>query len=303
MRGRAARARRKIPSLPLKQLPPHIVDFHVHLFPDRLFEAIWRQFVVDYGWAVLHQLYAEPCIAYLREHGVAGIVYSNYAHRQGVAPALNDWNLRLLDAHPDLYCFAAYHPADEQALPMVRDLFDYPQILGVKLQLLVQRFHPEDERLFPLYEEVIERGKRVLFHVGTGPVGNVFVGVKHFRKVLDRYPDLPATVAHMGALEYDAFTALLPDHPRLCLDTSFAFLPQLGSSCPWTPERFTAFQDRVLYGSDFPNVLFPREDEINTLLGYDLPQTCYDRIFRENALRLITEHSGQRPRFLAAEGA
>ncbi|MEW6335246.1 MAG: amidohydrolase family protein, partial [Thermodesulfobacteriota bacterium] len=201
------------------RLPGPIVDFHVHLFPDRLFDAIRRQFMADYGWNVLHPLYWRESLAYLQERGVGTSVYSNYAHRPGVARGLNDWNLSVLDHTPNLYCFAAFHPGDDDGLAMAESLLDHPRILGFKLQLLVQRFFPDDSRLLPLYELVMERGKRLLLHVGTGPVGNEFVGVLPFRRLLARYPGLPAIVAHMGALEYEAFGALLADHPGLMMDT------------------------------------------------------------------------------------
>ena len=276
------------------RLPQPLVDFHVHLFPDRLFDAIRRQFVVDYGWSVLHPLYWRESVAHLRERGVGPVVYSNYAHRKDVARGLNGWNLKILEELPDLYCFAAFHPDDEDALAMAADLLGHPRILGFKLQLLVQRFFPDDERLFPLCELVMERGKRLLLHVGTGPVGNEFVGVAPFRRLLARYPDLPATVAHMGALEYGPFGALLADHPRLYLDTAYSFLPRLGSMFDLGNDFLEQHRERILYGSDFPNILFPREDEIDTLLGFDLSQPFYDAVFRDNGLRLIRELT-QRP--------
>ncbi len=175
---------------------------------------------------------------------------------------------------------------------MAAALLDHPRILGFKLQLLVQRFFPDDERLFPLYELVMERGKRLLFHVGTGPVGNEFVGIVPFRRLLARYPGLPAIIAHMGALEYGAFGELLADHPRLYMDTAFSFLPRLGSMFDLGDDFLERYRERILYGSDFPNILFPREDEIDTLLGLDLSQEFYDAVFRDNGLRLIRE-SGQ----------
>jgi len=58
---------------------------------------------------------------------------------------------------------------------MARKVLDHPKVLGFKLQLLVQRFYPHDDRLFSMYDMVMERGKRILFHVGTGPVGNEYV--------------------------------------------------------------------------------------------------------------------------------
>jgi hypothetical protein len=135
------------------------------------------------------------------------------------------------------------------------------------------------------------KGKRLLFHVGTGPVGNEFVGVAPFRRLLARYPDLPAIVAHMGALEYGPFGELLADHPAIYLDTAFSFLPRLGSMCDLGNDFLETHRERILYGSDFPNILFPREDEIDTLLGLDLSQAFYDAVFRDNGLRLIREGS------------
>jgi len=274
-----------------KRLPQPLVDFHVHLFPDRLFDAIRRQFVTDYGWNILHPLYWRGCIAHLRERGVGSVVYSNYAHRKDIARGLNDWNLNILAELPDLYCFAAFHPDDKDGLAMAADLLDHPRILGFKLQLLVQRFYPDDERLFPLYELVMAKGKRLLFHVGTGPVGNAFVGIAPFRRLLARYPDLPAIVAHMGSLEYEAFGEILVDHPGIYMDTAFSFLPQLGSMFDLGNDFLEMNRERILYGSDFPNILFPREDEIDTLLGLDLSQSFYDAVFRDNGLRLIQECS------------
>ncbi len=279
----------------VKHLPQPLVDFHVHLFPDRLFDAIRRQFVTDYGWSVVHPLYWRGSVAYLRERGVGPVVYSNYAHRKDIAQGLNDWNRTILAELPDLYCFAAFHPDDEDGLAMAADLLDHPQILGFKLQLLVQRFYPDDERLFPLCELVMAKKKRLLFHVGTGPVGNEFVGVAHFRRLLARYPDLPAIVAHMGALEYGAFGDLLADHPGIYLDTAFSFIPRLGPMFDLGNDFLETNRERILYGSDFPNVIFPREDEIDTLVGLDLSQSFYDSVFRDNGLRLIRECSQAHP--------
>lgn len=273
----------------LRTLPPAIIDFHVHLFPDRLFDSIWRYFDRQYGKSSLHRLYYRACVAYLRARGVGPIVYSNYAHKPGVARGINDWNRRILAEIPDLYCFAAYHPDDEDALAMAEELLQEPRIVGFKLHHLVQCFYPHDERLMPLYEMVIAQQKRLLMHVGTGPVGNECVGLAHFKKLLKRFPDLPATVAHMGALEYQGFIELLDDHPGLYLDTAFTFYPGLPGAFDLDPACLERYRDRILYGSDFPNIFLPREMEIDCLLGYRLSQEFYDRVFRLNGQRLLDE--------------
>jgi uncharacterized protein len=268
--------------------PDPIIDFHVHLFPDGFFHAIWRYFEEHLAVKILYKLHYRESVAYLRERGVGPIVYSNYAHRKGVARVLNDWNLRVLEEIPDLYCFAAYHPDDDDALAMAGRLLEHPKILGFKLQLVVQRLSPNDSRLFPLYEMTIEKKKRLLLHVGTGPVrASALVGVTNFKKVLDRYPDLPANIPHMGGLEFEAFLGLLDHHPGLYLDTSYSFVPDTSYKFNLGNDCLERYKDRILYGSDFPNLIHPREDEIENLLSLDLSDDFYRKVFRDNGHQLI----------------
>jgi len=279
----------------MAKLPDRIIDFHVHLFPDRLFESIWQFFEKYYGWSVLHHLYYRQCIDYLRQRGVGTIVYSNYAHKQGVAEGINKWNLKILDEIPELYCFAAYHPDDADAIEMAEKLLEHPRIIGFKLHLLVQRFYPYDERLWPLYDMIQARNKRMLMHVGTGPVGNEFVGLAHFKKLMQQIPDLPVNVAHMGGLEYKGFLELLDDHPNMYLDTAFTFYTDLDGSFNLGPEYLERYRDRIIYGSDFPNLILPREMELDCLMRYHLSQTFYDSVLWTNACRILEGITGQNP--------
>ncbi|MBN1636358.1 MAG: amidohydrolase family protein [Deltaproteobacteria bacterium] len=274
----------------MQKIPDNIIDFHVHLFPDRLFDAVWEYFSSVYKLDIIHRLYYRQCVDYLRQRGVSPIVYSNYAHREGIAPGLNAWNLRILDEIDDLYCFAAFHPGDEHALDMARKVLKHPKVLGFKLQLLVQNIYPDDERLFPLYELVIENSKRILFHVGTGPIGTKYVGVHNFKRLLKRYSDLPANIAHMGGFEYWDFFDLLKEHDNIYFDTAWSFLPSASLVCDLTPDFLERHKNRILYGSDFPNLIYPREEEIDYLKDLDLSAEFYTRVFRENGTDLIQSH-------------
>lgn len=59
--------------------------------------------------------------------------------------------------------------------------------------------------------------------------------------------------------------------------------------CPLNADFLEKYQDRILYGSDFPNVIFPREEEINTLLELNLSDAFYEKIFWTNGWKLIQE--------------
>jgi uncharacterized protein len=278
----------------VSMLPRQIIDFHVHLFPDRLFDSIWRYFEDRIGLKVLYRLHYRECVNYLRAQGVGPIVYSNYAHKEGVTRVLNEWNLKVLDEIPDLYCFAPYHPDDGDALAMAEAIINHPRILGFKLQLVVQQLSPCDNRLYPLYELLIETKKRLLIHVGTGPVKRSdIIGVNPFRKVLRRYPELQANIPHMGGLEFEAFGDLLALYPSLYLDTAFSFVPGTPYLFPLGNDFLETYKDRILYGSDFPNMFHTREAEFEHLRARHLSPDFYRKVFLENALRLIPgEHDG-----------
>ncbi len=276
----------------MKPYPQKIIDFHVHLFPDRLFAAVRKYFSQGYGWDVLYNLNYRECVAYLNERDVEFIVFSNYAHREGVAERLNRWNHGVLDEIPGLYCFCAFHPADENALHLAEAALTHPRVLGFKLQLLVQNFYPHDKRLYPLYELVMKRKKRLLMHTGNGPVGNEFVGIKQFKLLLRDFPDLPVTIPHMGALEYREFMDLMEQHKELYLDTAFSFAPLLPGRWNLHLSYLERMKDRIIYGSDFPNLIFPREDEIHYLRGLNLSTLFYEKVFHSNGLALIERHRG-----------
>lgn len=274
----------------MQKLPAPIIDFHVHLFPDKMSDAIWDFFVKEYRLDILYKFYYRDCIKYLRTRGVEKIVYSNYAHREGIAEGLNQWNVQVLDEDPDLYCFAAFHPGDANALTYAEKILNHPRVLGIKLHLHVQRFFPHDQRLFPLYELVADRKKRILFHAGNGPLGNEFVGLDHFKKLISRYPDLPANIAHMGQYEYRGFMDLLGDHPALYLDTAFAFFKERQDQGGFNlgNQVLEKHKDRILYGSDFPNLILPRESELETLCVRNLSPEFYNKVFFENGNHLIS---------------
>lgn len=272
------------------KLPPSIIDFHVHLFPEKAFDAIWKYFA-SVGADILYKKYADDCISHLRERNVGIIVYSNYAHKAGFAGPMNEWNIELIENNEDLYCFAAYHPDDADALDYAERMLSHPKVIGIKLHFMVQQIYPQDERLFPLYQMVADAGKRLLLHVGNGPLGNEFVGYDNFIKVLNRFPELPANIPHMGCLEFKQFIDLLDDHPGLYLDTSYTFWPGQPFTFDLDTDYLEKYQDRILYGSDFPDVILSRRGEIEHLVSLNLSDAFYKKVFYTNGKQLLMDIS------------
>lgn len=227
----------------MAKIPEPIIDFHVHLFPDRLFDAIWDAFVRHYDWNIIHRHYYKECIERLRQGGAASLFI------------------------PTMLTV----PASQ------RDSTG-----GTKASFRNMTISTASPRIT----------RTILMH-WTWPVGNQYVGLESFMRALQKFPDLPATVAHLGAHECEGFIGLLDGHPNLYLDTAFCFLPPPYQGYTLGPGYLEKYKSRILYGSDYPNLITPRESEIESLLEMGLSQDFYDKVFHDNGIALIRSLTGK----------
>ncbi len=77
------------------------------------------------------------------------------------------------------------------------------------------------------------------------------------------------------------------DHPNLFFDTSFCFLPGDFRMFRLGNDFLERHKDRLLYGSDFPNLFHDRQNEITALMDMSLSDEFYQRVFRTNAENLL----------------
>jgi uncharacterized protein len=54
-----------------------------------------------------------------------------------------------------------------------------------------------------------------------------------------------------------------------------------------TNDDLVRWQDRIVFGSDFPILPYPYEEEREALWLRDLPRPVYDKIFHDNAALLL----------------
>jgi uncharacterized protein len=258
------------------------VDAHVHLFPERLFEAIWKWFD-EYGWNVLFKRPVPELLAYLRRMGVEKAFCLVYAHRAGMATELNRWLAELAAREPMVVPFGAFHQ-DDDADEVIGAALDTHGMAGIKVHCNVQQARADDPRFFPMYEHLVARGKTLVLHGGTQPLRDAFVGMEYARGALDRFPELRMQLAHMGAGEFAEAFALMADFPNVTMDISIIF----NDRAPFFPREcfddVIKFKDRILYGSDFPNIWYPPEAGAAAFLECGFPEDVVRKILYENAM-------------------
>jgi predicted TIM-barrel fold metal-dependent hydrolase len=272
-----------------------IIDVHTHLMPERLFAAVRAYFKANL-WHPRYEGSAEELVAALLASGVSRFVFMPYAHRADMSRSLNHWvaNVQTTFA-PNGIGFGTFHPDDGELVPaLVDEAFVQLGLRGAKLHPQVGRFALDDPRLDPLYERAVEYGRVLLIHAGRRPESNEYVGARVFGRLMRRYPRLQVIVAHSGADEFDAFFDLCGLYEGVYLDTAMVFNKFLGGPPPM--QRVLEFQDRVLYGSDFPNIPYRIELALQAIFDLRLGRALEEKLLCTNAARLL----GLSPAELAA---
>jgi predicted TIM-barrel fold metal-dependent hydrolase len=267
------------------------VDAHVHLHPEPLARAIERWFAT-HGWVNVHPFDPGAVADTLRARGVRRFCFFSYAHRPGMSRELNRWLSAQAARLPDAVALGTLHPADPDLDAVAAEATGELGLRGFKFHHSVQRFHVDDERLFGIYERAEAAGHLFVLHVGTMPYRDPFTGVERFARLMARFPRLRVCVAHMGAFQSAEFLALLPRYPHLYVDTTMAMSPL---ATPYVGADPTAvsnadlmtYQDRILFGSDFPLIPYDYDEERRWAWERGLDARVRRKIFHDNALRFF----------------
>ncbi|HMD01905.1 MAG TPA: amidohydrolase family protein [Candidatus Baltobacteraceae bacterium] len=266
-----------------------MIDAHTHLHPPRLFAAIRRWFAERSSWKLETQP-TEPLAvaAALRAAGVERFVFFSYAHRTGMAREINAW---LCATARELHGFG---------VPLATVHLDDPDYLddleralaggcaGLKIHEDVQRLAVDDARFDLVYRRITEAGGVVVAHVGPVPWNNAPAGgPARVERVLVRHPELQFVVAHMGVPDTQAYCALTERHARLYLDTTMVLARGSPLALPSNAALVGRYAERILYGTDFPNIPYPYLAERRALENLHLPGPALERILGGNARRLL----------------
>lgn len=266
------------------------IDMHVHMHPERLAKAISEVFARE-GWHQAHVWDPRQVADTLAAHGIERFCFFSYAHKPGIARALNTWVAETARQLPAAIPVGTVHAGDADVLAIADEAIDMG-LAGFKFHLSVQRFRADDARLMPFYERVAERGRFLIVHAGTMPYRDAYTGLAGFRAVMERFPNLRVIVAHMGAFDTDGFLALTDAYPNLYLDTTMALTPfatpYLGGDPARIPtELILRYQDRIMFGSDFPLIPYAYEEERRFVTERALPEPAARKILYENAARFL----------------
>lgn len=159
-----------------------------------------------------------------------------------------------------------------------------------KAHVQVGAYDPDDELLDAAWALLADAGIPVVIHCGSGPAPGKHTGPAPIARVLARHPRLRLIVAHMGMPEYEEFLGLAEKYEEVRLDTTMAFTDFTERFMPFPSRalpRIAALGDRVLLGSDFPNIPYPYVHQLHALERLDLGPQWLRAVCHGNAARLF----------------
>lgn len=266
---------------------PGVVDAHVHIFPKNIFSAI-RQWFDDNAWNIRYRVATSQVFEFLLSHGIAHVIALQYAHKPGIARNLNQYMVQKCREFPgQVTGMATVFPGEDNAGGVLKEAFD-AGLKGVKLHAHVQCFDMNSDDIYRIYEVCESEKKPMIMHVGREPKSEAYrcdpyqiCRADKLERVLIDFPYLKICVPHLGINELTAYRNLIEKYDTLWLDTTMVLADYFPIDQPIDLGRYRT--DRIMYGSDFPNIPYAWDRELKKLSALRLSDNALEWILHKSA--------------------
>jgi hypothetical protein len=277
---------------------PGLIDVHVHFMPDAVMNAVWRYFdaaSTHYGaaWPVHYRTSSADRLARLDALGVRAFPSLLYPHKAGMAESLNVWAREFAASTPRCVPTGTFFP-EESAPRYVREALEAGTRI-FKVHVQVGGFDPREPVLDAVWGQLAEAAVPVVVHCGSGPLPGAHTGPGPFGAVLAAHPRLTAVIAHAGAPEFAEHIEFARRYRNVHLDTTMVGTSFMDQFSPLSPDVIAAFGDigdRMVLGSDFPNIPYAYAEQLDALERFGLGDDWLRAVCWTNGERLLGLSSG-----------
>lgn len=259
-----------------------IIDFHTHIFPDKIAERALSVLADKSGISPCTDGRAETAARFAASRGVDKSVALSIATNEKQMTNVNDFAISLIDT--DFIPFGSVYPKSNSAVGEV-DRIAEAGIAGIKLHPEYQQFEVSDIRCFKIVERAAHHGLIVLFHAGKDVAypDTLNAPARSLRRLADTFPEAKLVFAHLGGYKtgkdtMDMLVGCSAYFDTACMASAFCESEAREIICAHGA-------DKILFGSDCP-----WEDPAVTysyLKRLDLPPNDMELIVCKNAQRLL----------------
>ncbi|MBC7633848.1 amidohydrolase family protein [Aeromicrobium sp.] len=271
---------------------PGIVDVHTHFMAPQITAKVRAYFdsagpLLGREWPIRYRGTDDENVEHLRSVGVTKFSALSYAHKPGIAPFMNDWTLDFASRTPGALRSATFYPEPEAQTYVPALIAAGVEVFKVHVQ--VGDFAPNDPLLEPVWGALADSGTPIVLHAGSGPSPGAHTGPDAVADVLSRHPDLALVIAHLGMPEFAEFLDLADQYQHVRLDTTMAFVDFWGLPVPdGILPRLRGMQDKILFGTDFPNIPYAYAHQVEALERLDLGDDWMRSVLWHNGAELFS---------------
>ena len=184
--------------------------------------------------------------------------------------------------------------------------------MGVKMHPGQFSYYANDEAFWPMYAKCQELGLPIMSDSGPWPHSHLvfmypnplgyklyedlkdYAEPKNWAKVLEAFPKLTVTLAHLGSAWWDERVELAQKYPNVYFDTSQGFsapdqLPVVGRRSLAEEDVVRIFRkigvERIMFGTDLPGI--PLQPQLEQILRLPFTDEEKRMILSENAKRIL----------------
>lgn len=256
-----------------------IIDFHAHIYPDKIAEKASQATGDFYSIVPAHSGTSQELLAAGKASGITGFVLLPVATKAEQVRHINEFVAREMDTHEEFYGFGTLHPDCEDIVGETEHILELG-LKGIKLHPDTQQFNTDDDRLYEVFDYIQGR-LPLLVHCGDKRFD--FSHPRRLKKVIDNFPRLQVIAAHLGgwSLFEEAFELLKNKDCYLDISSTMMFLSQ--EQVEYYIHGYGA--DRILFGTDFP--LWSPTQEVASFKKLHLTVEEFEKIAYKNALKIL----------------
>ncbi len=258
-----------------------IIDFHTHAFPDEIAERAMKKLQEGPVKACLDGTLS-ALIRSMDESGIEKAILCNIATKPEQFEPILKWSKKIRSDR--IIPLASVHPADNRVKEHIKEIKS-EGFLGIKMHPFYQDFSIDEERLFLIYECLVENNLLIVMHCGydiSFPHWDI-ASPQRIINVINRFPELKFVTTHLGAWKQWEDVERLIIGKEIYMEISFSFgwlsEEKIKELLLKHPSHF------VLFGTDSPWA--DQRKEVDNLKNLGLPDNLLNKIFFLNAERLI----------------
>ena len=262
-----------------------IIDFHTHIFPDRIAKQALDMLAEDSGeYQPRTDGTLRGLLGSMDAAGISASLVANIATRPSQMLPILEFCRQVRSARvvPTVSFHPGNAPGDVEAM---LSSAAGEGIRGVKLHPMYQDFTIDDRRMFPFYQMIEHFGLFVIFHTGLDIAfpGNLQADVERVKRLAGEFPGLTIVATHVGGWRQWGRAGMLGRLSNVYTETSMTLTELSGDRFVELLGQFD--EDRVLFGSDSPWT--DQKEMLELTLGLRMSDRGKEKMLYDNAARIL----------------